>query len=107
MESELLKIINHFGVDNQITHLEKEMKELNEAMEELYVSFDYHTSLMNFIEELSDCMVLAKQLALKAGITLEEIDAIQPDKINRTIDIIDKSDPSKDKLEEYNRLRRG
>ncbi len=106
MESKLLKIINHFGVDNQLDKLEEEFDELFDVHLDWRCSVNKET-LIEFIKELSDCMVLAKQLALKAGITLEEIDAIQPDKINRTIDMIDRSDPSKDKLEEYNRLRRG
>ncbi len=106
MESELLKKINWFGPLNQKNHLKGEFEELEKAFID-YLIEPSNENLLHLLEELSDCMVLAKQLALKAGITLEEIDAIQPDKINRTIDIIDRSDPSKDKLEEYNRLRRG
>ncbi len=106
----LLQIINHFGVDNQSIKLLEELGELQEA----HVKFFYgkasegKENLLHFIEELSDCMVLAKQLAVSEyDIPLGEIAAMQPTKILRTIDIIIKSDKSKDPVQEYNRIRRG
>ncbi len=106
IETHLLTIINHFGNTCQNLHLEGEIDETFEAYEK-YHQRPTKENLLHFIEELSDCMVLAKQLALKKGITLEEIAAMQPTKIARTIDIIIKSDKSKDPVQEYNRIRRG
>ncbi len=107
MESHLLTIVNHFGVENQFDKLDEEMLELNQAHENLYYSGDKEV-FIEYLKELSDCMILAKQLAVKKhNIPLEEIAAMQPSKIARTIDIIIKSDKSKDPVQEYNRIRRG
>ncbi len=74
----LLQIINHFGADNQNIHLGKEVVETLDAYE-AYKANPCKETLMNLMEELSDCMVLAKQLAVSEyDIPLGEIAAMQP-----------------------------
>ncbi len=107
MQEHLLTIINHFGMVNQQCKLTEELDEAAEAHVNFFYKEESKENLLHLLEELSDCMVLAKQLALKKGITLEEIAAMQPSKIARTIDIIIKSDKNKDPVQEYNRIRRG
>lgn len=98
MEKDLLKIIEHFGVNNQQRKLQEEVFELQEII------LDYEFSKENFpkqheicedvfkekiIEEISDVMVLLEQFKTYYEITNEEITNIFWNKVARTLERIE------------------
>ena len=94
MKEDLLKIIEHFGINNQQRKLEEEVFELQEII------LDYEFSKNNFpkqhkicedvfkekiIEEITDVMVLLEQFKTYYGITSEEITNLFWSKVDRTL----------------------
>lgn len=76
-EKELKKIIEHFGVSNQIIKLNEELAELTVEI----VKDDY----FGIQEELADVYVLLKQIQLYFDIADEEIESVSNEKIDRTL----------------------
>lgn len=98
MEKDLLKIIEHFGVNNQQRKLQEEVFELQEAIttHELKKSVEYEIPLTeiigtkeHIIEELADIMLLLEQFKIHYGISNEEITKIFWEKVNRTLERIE------------------
>ena len=99
MEKDLLKIIEHFKVNNQQRKLQEEVFELQEAIFDIQPSgweMDYHyydeleKEYKNHIaEEIADCMVILEQFKLHYGISNEEITKIFWEKVNRTLERIE------------------
>lgn len=98
MEKDLLKIIEHFGINNQQRKLQEEVFELQEAVttHELKKSVEYEIPLTeiigakeHIIEELADIMLLLEQFKLHYGISNEEITKIFWEKVNRTLERIE------------------
>lgn len=87
MEEKLLKIINHYGLKNQLRKFNEESYELIEAMLDYKVPF---SSKEHITEELADCMVLLEQFKLYYGITSEEITKIFWSKVDRQLGRIEK-----------------
>ena len=96
MEKDLLKIIEHFGIRNQLKKFNEECYELEEAI------LDYQTEIAYFdedamtlsikkhiAEEIADCMVILEQFKLHYGISNEEITKIFWEKVNRTLERIE------------------
>ena len=96
MEKDLLKIIEHFGIRNQLKKFNEECYELEEAI------LDYQTEIAYFdedamtlsikkhiAEEIADVMILLEQIKLHYGISNEEITKIFWEKVNRTLDRIE------------------
>lgn len=89
MEKDLLEIINHYGVNNQLRKFNEECYELIEAIIDYkYVEVykgspaeKYHKG--HLIEELSDVTVMLKQFQAYYGITDEEINDVMKYKILR------------------------
>lgn len=102
MEEKLLKIINHYGVNNQQRKLQEEVFELQEAI------YDYETTYYepytdsieersvsekeqkeplrkHIAEELADVMVLLEQFKLYYDISSEEITNIFWGKVDRQL----------------------
>ena len=76
MEEKLKKIINTYGVTNQLKYFQSEVYELTEA-----VLFDEFTTssygeIHHIAEELADCLVMLKQFQLYYCIKYEEIEEI-------------------------------
>lgn len=88
LDTELLKIIGYFGLNNQQRKLQEEIFELQESIYEMENSTisDYEDKLGHFIEELSDVIVLLRQLQLEFGVSNEEIISEMKKKTSRTID---------------------
>ncbi len=103
MEEKLLKIINHYGVNNQQRKLQEEVFELQEAIydyentyyepytdsiEERSVSEEEQKEPLreHIAEELADVMVLLEQFKLYYDISSEEITNIFWSKVNRQLD---------------------
>ena len=100
MEKDLLKIIEHFGVNNQQRKLQEEVFELNEAITRYEFAEDDNTIEgqyrwdMNFFkeyitEEIVDTMILLKQFQHYYKINREDIRKIMKNKINRTLERIE------------------
>lgn len=101
MEKDLLKIIEHFGVNNQQRKLQEEVFELQEAItkyeefnnriEDLAIYDIDETELKkeHIIEELVDVMVILKEVQYIYKINREDIRKIMKNKINRTLERIE------------------
>jgi NTP pyrophosphatase (non-canonical NTP hydrolase) len=86
MNDKLKKIINTYGVTNQLKYFQSEVYELTEAM--LWNEFDElvtRHSKEHIAEEIADVMVMLKQFQLYYCIKDEEIEDIMRFKINRQI----------------------
>lgn len=88
MNDKLKKIINTYGVTNQLKYFQSEVYELTEAIlcEELttYTLKD----IEHIAEEIADVMVMLKQFQLYYCIKDEEIEEIMKFKIDRQIERI-------------------
>lgn len=87
MKEDLLKIINNYGISNQIKKFNEECFELEEAIidHEWLVSERGRGYKKHIIEELSDVMVLFKQIQYWYEIEDEEIEEMMKFKIDRTL----------------------
>ena len=96
MEKDLLEIIEHFSIRNQLKKFNEECYELEEAI------LDYQTEIAYFdedamtlsikkhiAEEIADCMVILEQFKLYYEISSEEITKIFWKKVNRTLERIE------------------
>ena len=98
MEKDLLKIIEHFRVNNQQRKLQEEIFELQEAIttHELKKSVEYEIPLTEIIgtkehitEEIVDTMILLKQFQHYYKINREDIRKTMKNKIKRTLERIE------------------
>ena len=94
----ILRIINHFGVDNQKIKFGEECDELKEAIiiHELKKSVEYEIPLTELIdtrehivEETTDVLHVLLQIILYYGITRKEIEKVLWFKNDRTNEIVD------------------
>lgn len=92
MKEDLLKIINNYGINNQLKKFNEESYELIEAIINaennrlIGISNEpCETAIKNITEELADCMVLIEQFKLYYGITSEEITNIFWNKVARQL----------------------
>ena len=98
MKKDLMEIIQHYGVNNQLRKFNEECYELIEAIIDYkYVEVykespaeKYHKG--HLIEELSDVTVMLKQFQAYYGITDEEIEEVMKYKILRQKDRISKGE---------------
>ncbi len=83
MKEELLKIINHYGINNQQRKLEEEVFELQEAI----IKYENNCNLTreSIKEEIADVSVLLQQISEYYDISFEDIYPIMKNKINRTM----------------------
>ena len=102
-EEKLLKIINHYGVNNQQRKLQEEVFELNEAIirkeylpnekdvdEELFgVNMEIEKAKEDITEEIADVMVMLEQFRLYYDISVGNIKEVMKYKINRQIERIE------------------
>lgn len=98
MKEDLLKIIEHFGINNQQRKLEEEIFELEEAItiNQLKETVEYEIPLTEIVgtrehitEELADVMLLLEQFKTYYGITSEEITNLFWNKVARTLQRIE------------------
>ena len=95
MEKDLLKIIEHFGVNNQQRKLAEEVFELQEAIteyryDENKIYPEVEKCLKGHIaEEIADICVILRQFMEHYDITQDEISDRMADKINRTLERIE------------------
>lgn len=96
MEQDLLKIINNYGINNQLRKFTEEYFELTEAIinaeNNRLIGISNEPSkiaIENITQEIADCMVLIEQFKLYYGITSEEITNIFWNKVARTLERIE------------------
>ena len=91
MKKDLLTIIKHYGIENQLKYIHSEYFELDEAI----LKFENHdfanwTASKNMFtkdiaEEIADVMVMLKQFQYYYDIEEEDIEAIMKKKIDRQL----------------------
>lgn len=98
MKEDLLKIVEHFGINNQQRKLEEEIFELEEAItiNQLKETVEYEIPLTEIVgtrehiaEEIADVMLLLEQFKVYYGITSEEITNLFWNKVARTLQRIE------------------
>lgn len=99
MKDDMLKIINSFGVNNQLKKLNEECYELIEAIREFELLED---GLVNFetykhiVEEMADVLNLLQQFVFYYEIEQKELDEQLQYKVKRTLERIDSKYYEKD-----------
>ena len=87
MKEDLLKIVEHFGINNQQRKLNEEVFELQEAI--TIVQQGNNQSNKEITEEMADVMLLIEQFKLYYGIRIVEITNIFWYKVARTLQRIE------------------
>ena len=95
MEEDLLKIINHYGIGNQLKYIHSEYFELDEAIIEFEKASEWTPSMVencknHIAEEIADVMVMLKQFQYYYDISNEHIEKIMREKIKRQLERIEK-----------------
>lgn len=93
MKEDLLKIINEYGIDKQLKYIHSEYYELDEAIVKSQYNCGYDfiekdADIKHIAEEISDVMVMLKQIQYYYGIEDKEIEDIMRFKIQRQLDRI-------------------
>lgn len=90
------KIIEHYGVRNQLKKLSEEVYELQEAvidLQDFTTCGNADTQLnQNVIEEIADVFVILRQLVMQFDIAENDIEDMADYKINRTLERIKKEE---------------
>lgn len=89
MDEKELKIINHFGLRNQLKKLNEECYELIEAIIDYEDDNARNSTKENIIEEMADVMVLLRQFQEYYNITDIDIAFKMLYKTNRTLERIE------------------
>ena len=87
MENELLEIINHYGLRNQLKKLSEGVYELQEA---ILMDDGGEESYNHICEERADVEVLLRQLDEYFEIKFDDVAKWMTKKVNRTLERIDK-----------------
>lgn len=98
MKEDILKIINHYGINKQLKYIHSEYYELDEAIiqyEMAYRDMCYSGEAMNnqrqhIAEEIADVMMMLKQFQYFYDIEEEEIEDVMKYKVQRQIERIEK-----------------
>lgn len=93
MKEDLLTIINHYGVKNQLKYIHSEYYELDEAILANWYDIDGVTDVgyvEHIREEIADVMVILKQIQYFYEIPDKEIDDVMKYKVQRQIERIEK-----------------
>lgn len=93
-ETDLLKIINTYGVIPQLKYFQSEVFEFNEAViDNEWLKSERGTEYINHIaEEMADVTVMLKQFQYYYGIENEMINNIMDYKIKRQLERIKQND---------------
>ena len=94
-ETDLLKIINTYGVIPQLKYFQSEVFELNEAIIREETKREFKNTRLNvkhIAEEIADVTVMLKQFQYYYGIENEMINNIMDYKIKRQLERIKQND---------------
>lgn len=94
MEEDLLKIIEHYGLWEQLKYIQTEYYELTEAIfDKEYVEYSYFGGEDRYknhvVEEIADIMVMLKQFQYHYEITDKEVEKVMKYKIKRQLERIE------------------
>ena len=101
MKEGLLKIINHYGLENQREYLGKEYQELQDELYRYVVLEDE----ANLITEIADVFVLCLQFMYEYGYSNEELIEEMKFKINRQLKRIESENDEILDEEEFEEIR--
>lgn len=101
-----LAIAEFFGEANQILKAHEELEEIKEAFED-YCNNQNIDTLKHTLNECNDLVNVLEGLYQLIGGDLEEIAIEKEFKATRTMCIIDQCEEGKNRVEEYDRIRRG
>lgn len=94
MKEDLLKIINHYGIEKQLKYFQSEVFELNEAIIKMNntnhfgnASY-YQEDIEHIAEEIADVRVMLRQFQEYYNIPFEEIENIMNYKVKRQLERI-------------------
>ena len=94
MKNKLLKIINHYGIDNQLKYIHSEYYELDEAIiieeDRLKHIGTKGWNIDHIAEEIADIQVMLKQFQYYYDISDKQLKSIMNYKIDRQLDRIKK-----------------
>ena len=77
MKDDLLKIINHYGLDKQLKYIHSEYFELDEAI--------LRSTKAHITEEIADVLVMLKQLQYYYDISDDVVELVMKSKITRQL----------------------
>ena len=95
MKNKLLKIIQHYGIENQLRKFNEESYELTQAIDRFEQLRSMHGNKVrynNIKAEIADNFVLISQFILYYDLSLDEIFDIYKFKVDRQIKRITKKD---------------
>lgn len=92
-ESDLVKIIDFFGIKNQKV---KAIEELSELQKEICKNLNHEFDDKALEEELADAQIMINQLCVICGFTKSDIEYHMNLKIKRTLDVIETFKEQKD-----------
>lgn len=87
MKEDVLKIINHYGLTNQLKKLSEEVYELQEA---ILLDEGGEESYNHIVEEMADVYVVMEQLEEYFEVSQDKLIAMESYKIRRTLQRIEK-----------------
>lgn len=91
MRSDLLKIINHYGINHQLKYIHSEYYELDEAILN-YLNKSTPLNRLHIVEELTDVLIMLNQIKYYFDIKDEEIEEFELYKIERQLRRIDEDE---------------
>ena len=102
MKKDLLKIVNHYGLNAQLKYFQSEVFELNEAIIEARVKLNLLEGnppktvesvvkelIQHIAEEIADCYVMLEQFRFYYEIEKEDVEKIMKQKIDRQLERIE------------------
>ena len=87
MKEKILRIVNHYGLINQLKKLNEEVYELIEAETEAYYTLNttnYEKLIDHILEEYADVLHVLEQHRLYWELSLEDVKEILKYKVERT-----------------------
>lgn len=88
MKDDLLRIINNYGIQNQLRKFNEETFELQEAIIKAENKYEPIQDIDHIAEEIADVMVMLKQFQMYYKISRDEIRDVMKYKIERQLERI-------------------
>ena len=85
MQNDIIKIAEHFGINNQMSKCIEELSELIQAISKIQIEGITLDRYDNLIEEIVDVEIMVEQMKYLHAIDEKNIEEIKKQKIQRTI----------------------